>query len=752
LEEREAIKRLFHLLISSWWIVALSLILGYLAGYLIIRYTNVQYISSTTIHLDDNRKVSNIAKDVIDGNLFKTEMSIQSQVELIKSPELVKKTIIELGLDVTYYRVGEIKTSNCYQESPFRVIYEKENFTCYNIPFEVEIISESRYNLKVKLESEEKISEFGFGELVLLNGCVFSLRLNRDVSDNQQFDLIDSYRFIVTEPNLLSNQISKKLLAKSITKNVPVIELIFKHEVPELASEFLNAHTEIYIEDYVSRKGENAKSVKTFFDIQLDTAKSELMVAESNLQRFKSTYGVVNTKQETQKSLSAISNLQEQRQNVILEISAAEAFRADLLSENIFGLTYAPSADYGNILHAEQVKRLQLLLEKQREYSLLYTDRHEKMHELKGRINTLKDYLLNSLHTTIITKEDQWKKLDFMIENEAGDLTIIPERESIQASLERELKLKEEACALLYERSLYAGVQSSSQIVGHRVLKKAIPARRPISPNKSITYAICLTLSLFSALAIIFLGPFMLGRLTRLEQLSESANSVVFGSIEEIPISKRLISEGAKRVVSRLNLEVQDIDFKKVLVTSTVDNEGVSSTALQIAKVYGARGKRVGLIDINNSETFTLIEENKPDIRSNNSLGKKTKFEGVDIIKLTEDYNCFSLSNAVKDLLKNLKKEYEVIVIDSLPTANRYESIQLIEDVADAVVYVTRKNKTKLNHIRYANQLVKTYGIKSLGFVFLSGRYDVGDDGTVFSKFRNAKNQYLPSSLRKAFG
>jgi uncharacterized protein involved in exopolysaccharide biosynthesis len=696
------------------------------------------------MHLDDDKLWSNLGKDVIGGNLFKTEMTIQSQVALIKSPELITQTINKLNLDVTYYRVGDIKTSNCYQESPFLVSYDKQGFTCYSMPFDVEVLSDNSFIIRGETGPTKIDSVFGFGEPILFNGCVFFLSLNSGLLNAKDINLVDQYRFVIKEPHLLAIQMGENLDVKSVTKSVPVIELLFKHEVAALSSDFLNTHAEIYIQDYVKRKSQIASNAKLFFETQIDSASARLMNAEFKLQEFKSTYSVINTAQETQKSIGAIANLQNKRAQLILELSALRAFRKGLVSGSYRDMSYSPSAEYGNVLHAEQVKRLQALTEQERELSLKYTDKHEKIHELKSRILSLKSYLLNSLENTIESKEEQWKNLDFLINNESSELHVIPEREAIQTRLLRELKLKEAAYELLYERSLITGVQSSSLIVGHRILKRAVTANQPTSPNKAIIYSVCLAMGFLLSIMTILIWPFIHGRIMRIEQLSENTVLDVYGSIEKVAIERRRISEGAKRIVTRLGFKMNGNPLKTILVTATIPQEGVSSASLQIAKVYEAMGHRVALLCVEADNVFTAIHNSAPRRVDGLACSEyKTKFDGLDILEINGEQNCFAITKLVLEVLAGMGDAYDYVVIDSPPSGNRDESVHLMVKAADAVVYVTRKNKSKLTYLRYANQIAQTYQLKIFGFVFLSGNDDIGIDGTTFSKMRKPQIQNL---------
>jgi len=52
--------------------------------------------------------------------------------KLFRSRQLLRETIERLELDVLFYLVGNVKKTEVYTESPFKITYDSLNFYAYN--------------------------------------------------------------------------------------------------------------------------------------------------------------------------------------------------------------------------------------------------------------------------------------------------------------------------------------------------------------------------------------------------------------------------------------------------------------------------------------------------------------------------------------------------------------------------------------------------------------------------------------------
>jgi tyrosine-protein kinase Etk/Wzc len=96
----------------------LFFIISIVLAFLYIRYTPPIYESTSVIQLN----VSNQAKSLLNiYSDFSEGGELNSEIELMRSPLLIKKTIANLDLNVGYFTQGNILEHNKYGQNSFKI-------------------------------------------------------------------------------------------------------------------------------------------------------------------------------------------------------------------------------------------------------------------------------------------------------------------------------------------------------------------------------------------------------------------------------------------------------------------------------------------------------------------------------------------------------------------------------------------------------------------------------------------------------
>lgn len=196
--------------------------------------------------------------------------------------------------------------------------------------------------------------------------------------------------------------------------------------------------------------------------------------------------------------------------------------------------------------------------------------------------------------------------------------------------------------------------------------------------------------------------------------------------VEKAP--KSVVSEAYK--VLRTNIQYSSIDkkMKVILVTSSEPGEGKSTTSGNLAVSLGYDGKKVLIIDcdlrkpsihklFNQSNTVGLSEVlvGKEEL----AVAIKNYDKNIDVLtsgNIPPNPSEMLGSEAMENLLIDLREQYDHIILDSPPT-NLVSDSQVLSIKADGTLLVVRAEKTKRESIKMAKEKIERVNGKIIGSI-----------------------------------
>ena len=140
-------REFLYKILNNWFYFLLSIILAAVVAFAYTRYSHEYYKSSTKVLINSDNE-SSAASEILYNNFpNQNNSSIKDETHLFSSYPLVFQTVSYLRFDVSYYLVGNIKTSESFT-APIKIICDLE--TTQNNPiteFEINVIDESSYQL-----------------------------------------------------------------------------------------------------------------------------------------------------------------------------------------------------------------------------------------------------------------------------------------------------------------------------------------------------------------------------------------------------------------------------------------------------------------------------------------------------------------------------------------------------------------------------------------------------------------------------
>lgn len=182
------------------------------------------------------------------------------------------------------------------------------------------------------------------------------------------------------------------------------------------------------------------------------------------------------------------------------------------------------------------------------------------------------------------------------------------------------------------------------------------------------------------------------------------------GNNESLLNQKYLYKEVCKNIFTSLNLIRQDLTIKKILITSSENDEGKTFISITLAKVISEIGKKVLLIDTNFRDTSfaTQLKLEKilgisdfifdQDKNLNDIIHKLPNLENLDLItigtKTNIDPALILVSERFKLFINQIEKNnfYDLVLFVNAPTSYDSDN-KLIAEFIDANIYLITLNK-----------------------------------------------------------
>lgn len=249
-------------------------------------------------------------------------------------------------------------------------------------------------------------------------------------------------------------------------------------------------------------------------------------------------------------------------------------------------------------------------------------------------------------------------------------------------------------------------------------------AKTPTAPSNNTLVrdmAIAALLSVFGVFALAFLIFYFDDTVKYSEDLEQRINIPIVGKVVKSDVRRHagdtelLVKKYPKSIVSesikslRTNLQFTSVDkgLQTILITSSLAGEGKSFVSSNLAVSFAQAGRKVLIIDcdlrkgrlhkiFNVLNVHGLSDLLADDIKNSGSYIKDTKIEGLSIItrgSYPPNPSELLSSKKNKDLIKKLKRSFDIIIFDGAPCNGITDSV-IISTLVDTTMIVTRDSST----------------------------------------------------------
>lgn len=537
---------------------------------------------------------------------------------------------------------------------------------------------------------------------------------------------------------------------------------------PAQAAALANKMAEAFVGDELKRVREDYKGVSKFIEANIERTRAEYQNALKDLRDYKEKEQTVSLDTETTNLLQRISDYRKQMtdNNVAIFKDRASISKAESQLSSIpkYQKTSEQMKDNEMVLSLKITLRdLYLSLA---ESQTKYTAEHPAVIDIRNKVKETKDLLdrelkkvfgsetvgidpvyqdlsvkLAGYYVDMASLESQNQALPVVIKKYERELMALPRKSADYAQLQLSVNVTQDIYNSMLKYRYQMGMAESMAVSSIYMVEPAIVHDRSDSKHRHPD------LLLNTVIAIVLGVPFGIGAALLLEYLDDSVSAsddikavkhlTYLGSVFMLKKKEpRLIHEvdprsplreSLRSIRNSIKFTTTDRPPKSIVVTSSVQDEGKSFFASNLAIQAATEGKKVLLIDgdlrrpgltnyfnvprTTGLTSFIVGEADENAIRVDSGV------EGLSIIPtgpIPPDPARLVESKKMHQLIKDMEQAYDLVIIDSPPILAASDAV-IFGRATDGVILVIESGKGKKKHIADIMELLTKAGINVIG-------------------------------------
>jgi capsular exopolysaccharide synthesis family protein len=566
-------------------------------------------------------------------------------------------------------------------------------------------------------------------------------------------------------------------LRVAVSPNSRIIEIHYRSADPDLAANVVHTLMQTYIDDDRKKRYNSTMDASKWLEGQLVDMQMNVESSQEKLVRYQKEHEILGidekqnlTTEKLEELNKALTSAQSERMDKESFYNLVQSGNPDAIATGATALDSAGAQSAGaqsdsGLLEGLLVKQADLKIQAA-ELNTQFGPAYPKLAQLNSQLKEIDNQIQAEMKKIVNKVRGQYMTA-------LGRETLL--REALDKQKQEANKLNESAIEFnmlkrdadtyraLYEGILEklkeAGVSAGLRSNNFQIVDDARPPSYPIEPNIPRNLGFAFVLGLASGVGLAFLREGMDNSIRTTEQAHVISGLPSLGMIplgsksaREGPDPKRLVIASSKEAVelvtqvrpqsqmaesyralrTSLLLSNTGAPPKVIMVTSALPQEGKTTTSINCAVVLAQmmvqKGGRVLLID---------ADLRRPSIHKTLGMGPRSGLSNVltGTVKLEKAIaptsilpNLFVLpagtpppdpaellaSTEMRDLLTELREQYDHIVVDTPPSLSVTDAV-VLSPRADAVVLVIRAEHTTKQSLRRARELLGQVNAKVIG-------------------------------------
>ncbi len=744
--------------LSYWkWFV-----IGLVIAFSIAHQVNIRkqkiYGIETTIAVQEENNPFFTSNTSLVFNWGGTSDKVQMISTTLKSRSHNELVVDKLQFYIDYYKQTKYFIQDVYGQVPFKITIDKNQNQLFDQFIKVKMVSNNSYQISIPfktntaevvryinnkkttipIETKEFKEVYKIGETVNLPFLHWKLELSN-------FDENNFNEEILVRFNSFDNTVSTCMGLNVVVdeKAGSILKIGAQGTNKDRMVDFLNTTVDVLIKRQLDNKNKFAENTINFIDETLGSMEKELKNSGEELKDFGKNNNILDIEEGGTSFKTQLLEYDAKKDEVERKLAYLNSLRNYIKNSVDFSKLPAPSIsgiEDPNI-NINVAKLISLSIQRSElAYSVKGSFSYER---LDNEIQSVKKVLLENETTyrnTLMYDLNIAKQKIAKIESEISGL---PENKLEWLKLTRKYNLSDNIYNTFLQKRSEASIVKEANVSDIQFIDPAKDVGGGLlGPKTSVNYVLAFFLGLLIPLLLVFFIFFISNSVQNIEDISSQTQLPLIGivgvkqsdtnlSVFERP--KSALSESFRAIRSSLQFlyKKQTIDGSKTLMlTSSVSGEGKTFCSLNIATVFALSEKKTIILglDLRKPKIFDDFKiQNKLGV-VNFLIGQNTLEEVIqnthipylDVITsgpIPPNPSELILGDSMKDLIEQLKKKYDYIILDTPPVGLVSDALELSQ-FCDLTLYVVRQNFTKKGMLTLLNNRTKRGELINVSIIF----------------------------------
>jgi tyrosine-protein kinase Etk/Wzc len=681
------------------------------------------YEASATLHVKEEKGNA----QMLDVLAMNSSNPVDAELEILKSRTNAEHVVKQLHLN---WKVSDKTAGLTFRLLEFSSTDEKPSY-------EVELTGNGAYVVR---DSEGSVIGVGRSGLLMRSKGV-TLLLN-DLRGKKG----DGFRLDLLPFNASVDGLRSKVKAAEVGKKTNIISVSYSDTDPALARNVVNTLVQVYLEQSIGFKTEEANRTVGFVEDQLQGLRNDLDSAEKNLQAYKSSSGVVMLDSTAQQLIGKLSDTEKERAGVTLRKKGVEFALASLKDAMRRGRTYSPAITQNDPLVAGMATRLAELEVQKRALLTDSTEAHPAVKAVKAQIDEVQRKIRATYENELRDLSKQEAGITRQLGGYEGMLKGLPAAERDLARLTRVSKVNADIYTFLLQKHEEARIARASTISNINIVDPAITPDRPVKPQKAKNLLLGLLVGGMLGVGLAFFKEYLDDTIKDADGAKRELKwpllaviphiSSEEGRDQERKISllthmepKSQAAEAFRSLRTGIHFSSVNRQHQVILLSSTFPGEGKSTIGTNLASILTQMGARVIILDCDLRrstlhEKFNCAKEpGLTNLLAGDAQLKEvvrhTPIPGLDFISagITPPNPAELIgSRQMKELVDNLRMGYDSIMIDAPPILAVTDA-SLLTSLADMVLVVIEAGRVPVKAARQMREALQDIAAPVAGMI-----------------------------------
>ena len=744
--------------LSYWKWFAVGLIIAFSIAHQVNVRKQKIYGVETTIAVQEENNPFFTANTSLVFNWGGTSDKVQMISTTLKSRSHNELVVDKLQFYVDYLKQTKYFLKDVYGDIPFKVVIDETQNQLLDQFVKVKMISSDSYQLTasfpstrvevirytdtkksfINLESKEFKRIYKVGEIVNLPFLSWRLLAVPYSGENAKEEVLvrcNNFDSVVSSAMGLNVAIDEK--AGSILK------LGIQGYNKSRMVDFLNTTVEVLIKRELDSKNKFAENTINFIDMQLLDMEGKLKQSGDELKDFGKNNNVVDIEEGGSSFKNQLLDYDNQKDAVERKISYLTTLKNYLKNSVDFSKLPAPTVagiDEPNI-NSNVAKLITLSIQRS---ELAYSVKGQVYYErIDNEISSVKKVLLENISSYQNALLYDLNLANQKIAKVEGEISVLPENKQEWLKLSRKYNLSDNIYNTFLQKRSEAAIVKAANLPDILFIDPAKDVGGGLlGPKTSVNYVLAFFMGLIIPLILVFFIFFISNSVQNIEDISAQTQLPLIGivglkhsesnlSVFERP--KSALSESFRAIRSSLQFlyKKQSVEGAKTLMlTSSVSGEGKTFCSLNIATVFALSEKKTIILGLDLRKPKIFDDFNiKNELGAVNYLIGERKLEEViqkthvpflDVITsgpIPPNPSDLILGDSMKEMIEELKKTYDYIVLDTPPVGLVSDALELSQ-YCDVTLYVVRQNFTKKEMLTLLNNRTKRGELNNVSIIF----------------------------------